>query len=178
MTQRELLRIAELITIQYALHGLTVNDTVVLYNAKLLSDLPFDRVCSAFEQYSKTNKTGKPPMAAHIRDIVLPLMSPKEIAVDIGATISKAVTKFGWSNPEGAKEAIGPIGWQVVQVFGGWSHLCENLGATINTTTFLAQARDMAASFSKKEEVANQPADQRALSASVSNLISFKDMPK
>lgn len=46
--------------------------------------------------------------------------SPEEIA----AKISGAIARFGHTNPEGARKFIGEIGWEIVQIEGGWSKLC------------------------------------------------------
>lgn len=78
---------------------------------------------------------------------------PKEDAHDVGvvtaARVLQAVNKFGWANSESAMNFIGPIGQNAVRVFGGWTFICENLGNTIDLTTFQAQVREIVKSNTK-----------------------------
>ena len=47
------------------------------------------------------------------------------IAVDVATRILAARSKYGWCNPEAAKENLGDFAWQVVKNFGGWRTICE-----------------------------------------------------
>ena len=38
--------------------------------------------------------------------------------------IAESIVKFGYTNPESAKNYIGELGWQLVQELGGWNNLC------------------------------------------------------
>lgn len=55
----------------------------------------------------------------------------------------EAISRFGYANPEAAKEFIGELGWSAVKRYGGWSYVCENLGVNIPVATFQAQIRDI-----------------------------------
>lgn len=45
---------------------------------------------------------------------------------DIIGKIFKAINWYGYTNPEGAKNMIGDVGWKAVEFFGGWQQLCDS----------------------------------------------------
>jgi hypothetical protein len=52
-------------------------------------------------------------------------MTLEERALDIATRIEGAIRRLGHGNPEKAKEAIGPVGWEVVNRLGGWISVCD-----------------------------------------------------
>lgn len=46
-------------------------------------------------------------------------------AEEISGRILKSVSKFGRINSEAAREYMGEVGWEVVQLSGGWSTICS-----------------------------------------------------
>jgi hypothetical protein len=82
-----------------------------------------------------------------------PELSAAAKANDLAGKIRKAITVKGWADPEGAKEYLGPVGWEVVERSGGWVYICENHGVDLNPLTFHAQARDMALSLIETEKI-------------------------
>jgi hypothetical protein len=47
-------------------------------------------------------------------------------AQELVGTIFKAVAWYGYTNPAGAREMIGEVGWKGVEFFGGWKRLCDS----------------------------------------------------
>jgi hypothetical protein len=86
----------------------------------------------------------KAPLPAEIRELVAPgeFISTEVKAREIAARIVGAITQFGWNNGTEARLYIGPEGWSAVERQGGWMHLCQNTGVTIQPTTLQAQLRD------------------------------------
>lgn len=70
--------------------------------------------------------------------------NPEQLAHEIASRIRFAISEFGWSSTEKAKEYIGSVGWQIVQRSGGWQYLCENHGVKLQPLTYFAQCRDLA----------------------------------
>lgn len=70
----------------------------------------------------------------------------------VAALIVGSVSRFGWNNSKMAEEAIGPLGWKVVEMSGGWPQIC-NILTDRNTSTLTAQWRDLAASLAEKERL-------------------------
>lgn len=109
-----------------------------------LADLPLEPVLDAFKNYRRNPKNRFFPLPAQIREIVAPEITPEAQGREIAASIQEAVVRFGYPNGELARAFLGHAGWEVVKRFGGWAHLCQNLGVAIDITTFHAQARQLA----------------------------------
>lgn len=107
-----------------------------------LADLPEAAVVEAYQDYRRNPKNRTFPLPAQIREILAPVVSDEAWARELVARIPQAVSRFGYSNGADARAFIGEHGWQVVKAQGGWSYLCENLGAGFDVMTFQAQARE------------------------------------
>jgi hypothetical protein len=119
-----------------------------------LSDLPGLAVMGALTSYRRDPRNRSMPLPAQLRAIINPEVDPESQAREIAARIQGAVTKFGWCNAPSAREYIGETGWRIVETRGGWSHLCQNLGITIDPTAFEAQVREQAKASVKYGEAA------------------------
>lgn len=64
------------------------------------------------------------------------------VARDISGKIIRAITKIGWANPKEAKAYIGDLGWQVVELQGGWHIVCDVTNDQL--PTMQAQWRELA----------------------------------
>lgn len=112
-------------------------------------------VLAAAVEFVYTRRRGRDPFPTpfELEDVCRKLSgeefdSPEEIS----ARIVSAITKFGSPNMEGAKKYIGPIGWKMVEMSGGWSSICMNMRVD-QTTTYVAQWKSLAARLIEKEEV-------------------------
>lgn len=106
------------------------------------------RVASAIESVIVGRKTRDPfPSVKEIISIMVPERNDENESIEAVNRVKQAVPRFGRYRGDEAKEFIGELGWEVVQKWGGWGHLCENLGASIGETTFTAQARKDALSI-------------------------------
>lgn len=95
--------------------------------AKDLQDLDFETVRLSAEIYRKNIKNLKFPLPVQLRSIAENGGTEDDQAAEIAARIIGAVSKYGWTNPESARVFIGPEGWEVVQISGGWTSLCQGL---------------------------------------------------
>lgn len=68
---------------------------------------------------------------------------PNNAAVTIASKITAAISKFGYCNAKEAKEYLGDIGWSIVEMSGGWNHLCGTV-TNKHLSTFQAQWRELA----------------------------------
>lgn len=137
-------RLKETIILTASYYGRTISEPVLNMYAEDLEDLPEDRVVAAYKTYRRDPKNKSFPLPAQIRDIVQPETTPEVEARDIASAIQGAIVKYGYPNEGLAREYIGPQGWDVVQRWGGWSHLCANMGVSIDPGQFYAQVRDFA----------------------------------
>jgi hypothetical protein len=131
-----------ILTAEY--YGKQLSETVLEMYAEDLADLDPTNVVAGYQQYRRNPANRTFPLPAQIRELVCPeeYISVEAQAREIAARIVGAVSQFGWNGGKEARAFIGPEGWDVVQRQGGWSHICENLGVTINPTAFQAQLRD------------------------------------
>jgi hypothetical protein len=52
---------------------------------------------------------------------------------ELVGTIFDAIAWCGYTNPTGARELIGEVGWKAVCNFGGWQRVCETPDSQIST---------------------------------------------
>lgn len=101
-----------------------INRDLCLIWLNVLDDFTDQEINEAFVRAS-AELTEWPPPAAIIRFCRGIDKTDEEIGQEVSSRIEGAITRFGYSNPERAKEFIGNIGWEVVRQCGGWSRLCE-----------------------------------------------------
>lgn len=107
-----------------------------------VQDLDTQKMLDAFPRWASTSKLGRYPYPVELRELVEPTADNRDMARETSLRIKQAVTKFGYVNQRDARLFIGEEGWIVVERFGGWVHLCQNLGTEIPEHAFLAQCRD------------------------------------
>lgn len=133
----------------------------------VLSQFPQELVISCGRKYLMNTKNNRFPMPPHkIMEDHLPQEADnKDLARMTALRIREAVTRFGWPNGKEARDHLGEAAWSLVQRFGGWRYLCENLGQGISESTFMAQARDAAESHLNLDKAGydpNQPAIEQS----------------
>ena len=111
-----------------------------------LEEYPLGQIQLAMKKYRQDTKNRTFPVPAQLIEIMNPKTNSRNEAMEAASRITEAVSYFGYTNPERAKEYIGDLGWRIVSRIGGWQYLCENLGVTLHVSTFQAQARDIALS--------------------------------
>lgn len=125
-------------------YGRKVERQVLAMMVDDLEDLSFDDVFNAFRNYRRNPKNKFFPLPAAIREMIAPEITPEAQGRDIAASIQKAIVDHGYPNGARAKEDLGHDGWRVIEMLGGWAHLCQNLGIAIDVSSFYAQARQLA----------------------------------
>ena len=77
------------------------------------------------------------------------ILEDEEISREVSARIISAITKYGGWNHVEAKEYMGEVARQVVDMFGGWTHVCDSI-TNNNLPTYSAQFRNLATTLIKK----------------------------
>lgn len=113
--------------------------------AEDLSTLPVDKCIAALKQL---RRTGKFPSSQDVHDFVNPQIATSDVGRDIASRIIFAISKYGWNNPQPAKNYLGALGWQCVERFGGWLMICETVNSH-NQMQITAQLRDLAETLAK-----------------------------
>lgn len=110
-----------------AYYGQQLPDVVIEMYAEDLIDLPLESLREAFKAIRRDPKITRFPLPAQIRDRIQPADVDELNAAEAAARIPEAIQRFGWPNPELAREFIGELGWRVVQRDGGWRNVCQLL---------------------------------------------------
>lgn len=104
----------------------------------------------AYHRWRKNPKNRSMPMPSQILAMIKGEPPSQEaMGRELASRIVGAISDFGWPNAGKAREYIGEDGWRLIERFGGWQYLCENLGVNLSVQTFYAQARDLAASHAE-----------------------------
>lgn len=143
MTQQDRIEIGEMWLGLAAMYGKEIQRAALSMMLDAVSDLPADRVKIALREWARVSKNRSHPLPADLIAQVFPTVDDDSMAREIASRIVGAVSKFGWPNPTEAKQYIGDVGWGIVERYGGWLFVCQNLGVTLELGTFQAQARDL-----------------------------------
>jgi hypothetical protein len=135
------------LTVVAGLCNFKLSDEILEIYAENLEPHGFISVSNALKSMVPSLRPGKP--FPSIEEILAKLgkktAEDQDLAREAAARIVNAISRYGWNNPTKAKEYIGSIGWDVVNMQGGWENVCDV--ATNENLTFLqAQWRDLAKS--------------------------------
>lgn len=137
-------KIAKMILDMARFYGEALDDRQVELYVEVLSNFDEQTVLMCGAKYMVNYKNEKFPKPIHkiMEGHIQQVPDSVDLARDTALRIRQAITKFGWNKAGKAKEFIGEAGWNIVERFGGWMYLCENLGVKIQEATFYAQCRD------------------------------------
>jgi hypothetical protein len=177
MKNEQRARLAQIWAILAGYYRVKLDDAVLRMYSEDLSDLDFDAVQTAMNDYRKNPKNKFMPMPAQIRELLEPQVDPDSAAREIAARITAAIPKFGWCNGQDARAYIGEVGWLVVERQGGWAYICEHHGRNLDPGQFQAQVRELAKSTlvhdqgAMNERVNRLPSSTRPELSSASEII-------
>lgn len=116
------------------------------------------------------------PLPVKLKSMIGLALNPDDEAVQISGRILSAIASIGPYQSEKAREAIGDVGWQVVQAEGGWQMICEV--QTDDIPIRKAQWRNLAKSFCERQMRSSVPQLPDPGGSSISLLGILKEMPK
>lgn len=143
MTPAETAQLKKLLIVTAAYYRQDLPDAVLLMYVKDLEDLPFSGVMDALQGLRYEPNRRQCPMPADVRARIDPASSDIALANEIAGRISTCIGSCGYTNPRRAEEKIGPVGWRVVGLMGGWHQICTTT-LERDMRTFFAQCRDQA----------------------------------
>lgn len=94
--------------------------------AELLEPFGWHRIEPIMNKFLLEAKINKFPVPADFMEILNPPLQDSDEGIEVANRIISAIGKYGYTNPEQAKEFMGDIAWAVVESWGGWQHICEN----------------------------------------------------
>lgn len=140
-------KIAKLYAQIAIMYGRQLTQDVLIMMVNSMHDLNYYALEKIMTEWcSMENKF---PYPADLRQKLNPTINERDMAVDAVNMAIMCVSKYGWTNPEGAKTKMGELAWETVKRFGGWEHLCGNLNAE-NEGIMRAQLRELAQVVMKK----------------------------
>lgn len=95
--------------------------------------------CRFFPSVSEFRSFAKPKEA-----------TSQENAVEVADRIAGAISAHGYTNPQIARQAIGELGWLLVERLGGWREVCHSIQSYDQLATFKAQWRNSLISMQNK----------------------------
>lgn len=122
--------------------NINVNEATLGWYNHALSHLDPENVMKALRIYARTTKQQRLPTPMQLEELLSPRVNPQLESINAVSRITEAVSHFGYMRGEEARLYIGDLGWVIVLRFGGWAHVCENLGVNLNLNSTFAQMRD------------------------------------
>lgn len=125
MNQQERSQVVKIFVTLSEIYNRQFSRDALALMADALMDLDGPSVIKALSGYLNDSGSRGFPLPGQVRALVSPQASNDQLALEAANKIIEAMARFGWTNPEKAREFMGPIAWQVVIQDGGWVNLCE-----------------------------------------------------
>ncbi len=164
MTKEERIRIGEFWLGLASMYGREITKPALTIMLNAVEDLPYAKVLSALEDWSREPNHKSHPLPGDIRAKINPTVEDRDVAVELARKIDRCALKFGsyweqgyfsgegtywndilggthWSFEAAVKASIGEIGWSVVVARGGWANIVRSADE-MDEGQFIAQLRD------------------------------------
>ena len=125
MTRKETIQLLALLSATYPRFKLDTDELTINAWHEMLQDLPGDIVGVAVRRMISTLQY--PPTIADIRQAVADSTQDATGAINAGEAwrkVMKAVSDYGYYQPEAARAYLGEDVWRAVEYIGGWSDMC------------------------------------------------------
>lgn len=127
---------------------------VAMYSQDLMVLEP-EQLAQAINTYRNDPRNDRFPLPVKLKAMVGLAINPEDEAIQIAGRILSAIASIGPYRGQDAREAIGEIGWQVVQAEGGWQTICEI--QTDDIPIRKAQWRNLAKTFCERKDRETPP---------------------
>lgn len=126
----------------------------------MLRDIPYEAAENAVMEHICTNIF--PPNIAEIRKLCMERMKPHVLSFDEAwGVVQKAISRYGWYNPQQAFETMDELTLSVVKNLG-WSRLCQSENPTADRANFREAYEAKAAQQQNKSQLPEFVAKQKA----------------
>jgi hypothetical protein len=113
--------------------------------AEDLEDLELEAIGRAIRNVRRDPSQKFFPLPAVLRALIVG--DRRDEALEASNRIVQALSSYGWTNPERARQFIGELGWRVVEREGGWENVCRAVQSYDDLGTLKAQWRELARSI-------------------------------
>lgn len=110
-----------------------IPDEVLRLYVEDLADLSFPKVAQAMGMLRRDPMVKRCPLPSQIRAKLTPESNTDSEAVLLVGRITDAISRIGPYNTTAAREYVGPSGWEVVKLSGGWENICSLTTDTLAT---------------------------------------------
>lgn len=118
---------------------------------EVLQDMPQEALRRAVMRYLAECQYPDLPAVGRLRALAVESMSGvPESAQSAFARVRKAVSRFGYCDPGGAREVLGQTVWRAIEGVGGWQRFCDC--PVSDRGTLMAQFRDALKSIVEREQ--------------------------
>lgn len=161
MTKKQFAVIATAIRAAYPASKVMESDQEMDFWYKLLEDLDAKVVENAVMEHICTNVF--PPNIAEIRELCVERMARRiPSADDAWGLVQKAISRYGYSNPEEAFATMDDITMAVVKNLG-WSRICKSEHSTADRANFRMAYEDKAKELKEMRQLPEFVAKGKAL---------------
>jgi len=128
MTQLERDQILQLLALLSEQSPQPATRTRILFTIEQLTAHPIAKILPALKRLAIHSRTF-PTVGEILAEMGIrketEVQNPAEDAVAIAGRISTAISKFGAWGPRDARQYIGEVGWEVVNMSCGWDQVCK-----------------------------------------------------
>lgn len=146
MNDNERKELAKQLIVLAEIYGRDLSRQALGFMLDQLNELNFEEAMNSLNKYCRDSKNRTFPTPGQLLAIAKPEASDIDNAAEVANRIIQAMSKYGWTQPEKAKQFIGEVGWLVVQREGGWGWICETTTED-KIPTLKAQWRVLASSL-------------------------------
>lgn len=151
MTKKQFAVIATAIKTAYPASKVMESDQEMEFWYKLLEDLDSKVVENAVMEYMCIKKF--PPSIAEIRELCVERMARRiPSADDAWGLVQKAISRYGYYNPEEAFATMDDITLAVVKNFG-WSRICKSENSTADRANFRMAYEEKAKELKERRQL-------------------------
>lgn len=145
LTQIERDELGRAITKMAFLYGKEMpRESISMFISTLVDYFPatVEKYLSALRSYTEDSKNKFFPNPVQLREYLTGNLTPESQADETASRIRNAITKFGWTSPDRAREYLGELAWSVIERQGGWKYICENHGLLLDPGVYHAQTKN------------------------------------
>lgn len=149
---------------------------VAMYSQDLM-ELEPAQLAQAIISYRNDPRNDRFPLPVKLKSMIGVAVNPEDEAIQIAGRILAAIASVGPYQGQLARESIGEVGWQVVQMEGGWQTICEI--QTDDIPIRKAQWRNLAKSLFERHTRSHHPELSGPGGGGPTNLLGFiREIPK
>jgi len=132
----------EIIVALAEIYGATLTKLAIKSYHMALEEISQKKVNEIFKEILEDDSIKFMPKPGELHGMAKPKLNPKDKAIMSMERIKNAITKFGWPDPEGARNFLNETEWNLITNRGGWNAFCSEPRNNIHDPMIYAQTRE------------------------------------